>query len=270
VIVAFDAGEVTLRLSLDPSSWVQRSMIEQLRAGGYEPGTWRVMKSLLRPGDQVIDVGAHVGVFSCLAAALVAPTGAVRAFEPNEANLGRLLLNRDMNRLSQMVVSAAVVSDRVGTALFWNNADNDGGHALWPVGRHPFNVQSTARGALPENRRCTSLDNYLAAGTTGVHPVRLIKIDTEGAELLVLIGASQILHKAKPWVIAEVNPFGLAQLGASEPALVEFMEERGYGAFRIFDNYQWLSPRMTEDADSSAAVYNLLFVPPGAELPCDR
>src|ERR1700682_1016300 len=48
----------------------------------YEPGLVRHLSGRLRPGDVFIDVGAHIGLFSVLAAHLVGPSGRGVAFEP--------------------------------------------------------------------------------------------------------------------------------------------------------------------------------------------
>jgi FkbM family methyltransferase len=48
----------------------------------YEPEAVALFKSLVKPGDRVIDVGANIGFHSLLFAQLVGPTGRVLSFEP--------------------------------------------------------------------------------------------------------------------------------------------------------------------------------------------
>lgn len=249
----------------DPESWVHRLMRDQVTAHGYEPGTWALMHAILREGDTVIDVGAHIGVFSCLAAALVGPTGHVTAFEPDPVNFSRLAYHKRENQLDQLELHRAVIGDAPGLVNFYVNADNDGGHCLWEPGAHGFNEKTRAQQRSPVRMIQTRLDDYALSP-------KLIKIDTEGAELRVLRGAERLLDtallfKPAPFVIAECNGFGLSQLGDSEPALVEFMESRAYTAHRILDDAPFTRPRNAADAVNAQYVYNLLFVPPGAEVP---
>src|SRR6202051_3555714 len=54
--------------------------------GRYEADEIAFVRSVLKPGDTAIDVGAHIGFFTMQMAAIVGPTGAVYAFEPFDAN----------------------------------------------------------------------------------------------------------------------------------------------------------------------------------------
>lgn len=246
----------------DPESWVHRLMRDQVTAHGYEPGTWALMQALLREGDWVVDVGAHIGVFSCLAGALVGPSGRVIAFEPDAVNFSRLAYHRQANHLDQIELHRSVVGDKAALVDFYINADNDGGHALWEPGLHGFNAKTREQRREPQRKIQTRLDDYIVG-----QPVRLIKIDTEGAELRVLRGGADVLVRHRPYVIAECNGFGLEQMGDSEPALVSFMADRGYRAFRVLDEAPFLRPREAADTVNASYVYNLLFLPPGAEVP---
>lgn len=49
----------------------------------YEEKTLKVMKSILKPGDVFIDVGAHVGTYAVPMARIVGPGGLVVAIEPS-------------------------------------------------------------------------------------------------------------------------------------------------------------------------------------------
>ena len=49
----------------------------------YEVETTRLCEQIIKPGMAVIDVGAHVGYLTLLAARAVGPTGKVYASEPD-------------------------------------------------------------------------------------------------------------------------------------------------------------------------------------------
>jgi protein-L-isoaspartate O-methyltransferase len=66
-------------------------------AGIYEPEYLVALAQLVRPGDTVVDIGAHEGYITCWLAQCVGPRGRVVAVEPNPENLGYLRRNVDLN-----------------------------------------------------------------------------------------------------------------------------------------------------------------------------
>src|SRR5262249_48315510 len=153
----------------------------------------RFLLRVLRPGDVFVDVGAHIGYFSILAAKLVGPTGAVFSFEPEPDNFARLMRHARENGLPQVQAFNMPVAAQPGEIEFFVNADNDGGHALWDPGRHPFNQRS--RSEVTRKRVCAaSLETFEVLQS---RPARLIKIDTEGAEHQVLLGARRWLEERR-------------------------------------------------------------------------
>jgi FkbM family methyltransferase len=253
-----------VRLSLDPESWCQQMMREQIDAGGYERGTWETVKHLLREGDTVVDVGAHVGVFSCFAAALVGPTGNVFAYEPNADNFARLEAHKACNAFAWIHATRYAIADSDGVAALHVNRDNDGGHALWNPGAFHFNKRTREEPAGVQEVEQHALDFFAADDKP---TVRLIKIDTEGAELRVLRGAEKLIERDHPYIVAEVNTFGLAQLGDSTEALLDFMKKRGYRVGAIADVPPYVGERYAVSKEQEFPVYNVLFVPPGEPMP---
>ena len=71
----------------------------------------------LRPGDVFVDVGAHYGYYSVLAAGIVGSKGIVRSFEAAPDSIAMLKANTD--RLSQVRITGAAVSDHTGAITFW-------------------------------------------------------------------------------------------------------------------------------------------------------
>jgi FkbM family methyltransferase len=252
-----------VRLALDPDQMSQRIMLGELNAGRfYESETSHFVGAILRPGDTFIDVGAHVGYFSMLAAALVGPTGRVYSFEPDARNHAHLLEHIAMNNTTHVVPVPMAVGDRSHVAEFHVNADNDGGHALWSVGNHPFNERTRQ---APETRKVfvTSLDDFF--GDRHVASLRAIKIDAEGGEVGVLTGARDLLRRhTVPFVIAEINRFGLQSMGTSEHALRALMTDMGYETY-LFQPGQLRLDRLSPDANVECDfVFNVLFRHPNA------
>ena len=250
-----------IHFQLDPAQYSQRSLLETFSANRVcEPETIAVVSALLGPGDTFFDIGAHVGYFTLLAAEFVGQTGRVYAFEPERENYLHVLSHIALNRFENVIPFHWAVGEKSSVVDFYFNKDNDGGHALWDPGRHPFNKQSRESVSKSQVFRI-KLDDLFAGASPGA--AKLIKIDTEGNETNILRGAQNFLRSARvPAVIAEVNPFGLEQLGSNEREMRELMAGLGYVPYLLLREKP---TRLAADQYfSSQGVFNLLFV--GAEL----
>ena len=175
---------------------------------------------MIAPGDTVIDVGAHVGFWVMGGALRAGPSGRVVAFEPVESNMVRLRRNLAINGLGFVVCECLALADRVGETDFYLAADGNKGAGS--LGARP--------GARRVSMPVTTLDDYCAE--RGLSPVAVMKIDVEGAEHLVLLGAARVLSSSRPPVIMfEANDV----LAASFGRVVEvkrLLARHGYRAYR--------------------------------------
>lgn len=219
-----------MAVELDTAFATQASMCRTLRRGSFwEADVSRFLRAVLRPGDGFVDVGAHVGWFAVLAATLMGADGRVQAVEADPANFARLRRNLALNGLDRVRATCAVAAEQAGRRRFWFNADNEGGNALWDPGLLDNNPLSRA-GPRAEELEAVTLDALLA----DFGPVRVLKIDVEGAEPLVLSGASRLLREAPPdHVICELHDFGLRAVGWDQHRLRGLMADHGY-ACRVF------------------------------------
>lgn len=155
--------------------------------GSYEPVHTRLAGSLVDPGSTVLDVGAHTGYYTMLFATLAGASGKVIAFEPDPTNCKFLRRHVAINRLSNVSVVQAAVSDQAGRSNF-------------ALGTGSGTGRLGATGSL--NVRTVDLDGYCA--DEGVRP-SLIKMDVEGAELLALAGARGLLERSRPTLILSTH-----------------------------------------------------------------
>ena len=178
--------------------------------GGYEQHELAFARSVLRPGDVAIDVGAHIGFFTIELAATVGARGHVYAFEPLPSNLELLEQSIRENYFeSRVTLERAAVSDKNGTATLRYAAQslNTGGAFL-------SEASVEGLGALSSSAvRTVRLDDYKTRG-----PVRLIKMDVEGAEPAVVAGARELIARDRPVVVSEVHPEQLARVSSSSPS----------------------------------------------------
>jgi FkbM family methyltransferase len=251
--------ERNIVLQLDPECFSQRLMLNYFYTERLiEPETSALVDMLLQPGDTFIDIGGHVGFYSMLAAGLVGPTGRVYVFEPERTNYTHLLSHIALNQCHHVFPFPWAVGDGTAVVDFFTNSDNDGGHALWDPGRHPFNQKSRQQ-ISKEAVFLISLDDIFGSAPPGF--AKLIKIDTEGNETNVLRGARHFLTRAQvPAVIAELNRFGLAQLGSSEQEMRTLMTDLGYTTYALVGD---LPVRLApHESIQSSYVYNVLFANP--------
>ena len=194
----------------------------------YEKHSALALYEHLNPGDTFIDVGAHCGVFSVLASALVEDTGHVISIEPNASNCESYRRHEKPN----MQLWQAAAGAEIGSADIFVNADNDGGHCFWDPALHWHNTQSKYE-RRKETVRIMPLD-YFADSKPAA-----IKIDTEGYEPLVLRGAKKILNSPElRLIICEQNLLALGFLGMTVDDLTGPIEAAGFVEKSKFEGFE--------------------------------
>lgn len=87
--------------------------------GEREMDQYRIITSILKPGDIVLDVGSNIGYYPLVEAGLVGESGTVHAFEPDERNVYILEQNIRLNGAGTIIqASASAISDHTGTTTF--------------------------------------------------------------------------------------------------------------------------------------------------------
>ena len=252
--------EISVQYLFDPDKSAVMFMYSRLSQGKlYEPDVSYFLMNILGKGDVFLDVGAHIGFFSMIAAKLVGPKGRVVVFEPEEENLQTLRKHIEINDVANIEVVDKVVCDADGPRTFYYNRDNDGAHCLWDVSLHPFNKKSAAD---PKSRtvEATTLDTVI--GALGLDGIKVLKIDTEGAEHQVIEGAVGTIKGSDiPFILCELNDFGLDLMGSSQTAFRSFMKELGYDTFLMDKegDFPKLLPNSVTIASKSNLVSNVLF-----------
>jgi FkbM family methyltransferase len=176
-------------------------------SGGWEPHIGRVIRSSLRAGDTVVDVGGNVGVMSFQAAATVGRTGKVIAFEPNLTNVGAFRRGMLANGFDNVLLYPFALSDRFHL-IEMSMASNAKVVGAPDVGQQADVIQAIpADEVLLKERR-----------------IDFVKLDIEGFELNALRGMAKALAKHRPKILCEFNPLCLHHQGRIEPRiLAEFL-----------------------------------------------
>ncbi len=175
----------------------------------------KILAHLMAPGRVFVDVGAHIGLFSVLAAKVAGPTGKVISFEPDPVNRAVLTMNARRNRVDLDIRGCAISSEAGRTTLF-TSADNRAIHSIVPEPRlEPSGSVATS-----------TLERELA----GLGRVDVIKLDVQGAEPDIIAGIGDMLFRLPraPYVIMEVNPAGWVQRDPNMEAFHAFVQRYQY------------------------------------------
>lgn len=209
---------VTMRL--DPFDKVTLTILAQ---GTWEPRTWQEMQAHIPEGGTFIDVGAHVGWYSLKAAKKVGPKGRVISIEPNPETIPSLKENIRANRDESIITVAPVAcaSSESVLTLYAAPRLNTGESSLSKA-----NASQEGQPAASYQVRARPLDDI--AKDAGLTRADFLKIDVEGAEFLVLKGATTVLDSFRPVVVLELVDSQLKSMGTSEEEVVAFMRLHGY------------------------------------------
>ncbi|HMQ46303.1 MAG TPA: FkbM family methyltransferase [Saprospiraceae bacterium] len=146
---------------------------------------WLIQQLL--PSDAFVDVGAHYGFFSLLAAQLVGENGQVYAFEASANNFE--FLQQNTQAIPAVQIRHCAVSDQSGLASFYE----------YPILYSEYNSleKATSSQLTPREIEVESicLGDFLNSLST---PPQIIKIDVEGAEHRVIAGMTDWLSRKSP------------------------------------------------------------------------
>lgn len=181
-----------------------------------------VMHALVRyvqPGDRVIDAGANIGVFTVMLSQLVGAQGLVWAFEPDPTYYEILCHNIELNAMRNVISSTFALWDENREQLRFSSMHGGLSTAAFYV-LNPESKEITVR--------ARSLDTLLS------DHFRLMKLDCEGAEILILQGARKLLARHEiDYVIVEFNFYILDTIKLKEKQIRDFMRLFGYNAFLL-------------------------------------
>jgi FkbM family methyltransferase len=218
-------------------------LLQQGGFAGYEAESTACFLALLDrlgPDGLFFDVGANVGPFSHLAAAVGG--WRVVGFEPTPdlaAAFRRIAEANQLDaRLEELALGAAP-----GAAKLYLSDDSDSSNSLNPQWR-----KSSRQLMVPVE----TLDNYVAR--TGAVPA-VLKIDTESTDAEVLAGAQRLLAEHRPWLIVEVveDEFG----GPMEERVREF----GYTYYPLLDDRMPMRPQPHLKGSGVSQQWNWLLAP---------
>jgi len=186
----------------------------------YESDNFHFLKDHCKKGDVVIDVGAHIGLFSVCAAQLTGGDGKVYSFEPAPPTNALLKKTVSINHKQNIVEPRSeAVAEKEGTTFFYvsdTEGDNSNSLVSYRMDKKLDKVEV----------KITSVDNFV--GANKINKINFIKIDAEGYECSVLKGAEQTFKEFRPVGILALHPLGIESNGDSLGEIFDFLQKINY------------------------------------------
>ncbi len=188
--------------------------------GEYEnPETMRLFLSWLKPDTVYYDIGSNIGYHALIANTIITE-GEIYAFEPMPEVRAvfekHISLNKNLISHNSIKLSPLAISNQAGEVLFSNDVVFREGNTYIKTS----DVFSSAKNKITVP--CQSVDGFLQEGNKAPD---VIKIDVEGAEYDVLLGAKDTLLQYKPNILLATHDYHLPGV---QQKCVDFLHELGY------------------------------------------
>ncbi|MHC1782817.1 MAG: FkbM family methyltransferase [Anaerolineaceae bacterium] len=202
-----------------------------------------ILKQLIKPGFVILDVGANIGTHTLSFASLTGEVGFVYAFEPQRLLFEFLCANIALNNLLNVFPIMAGISDTQGEIIvpLVNPYTQANAGAI--------NIEGHASG---DSVRLMTIDSLQLARCN------LIKVDVEGMERKVLLGARQTINQHRPLLFVENNT------PENSAKLLELLFELKYNCWWFFTEYvnkEDIQGRPFKPGEGFKPDYNLLCIP---------
>lgn len=199
-------------------------------SGVWEPNVTAAFKRALATGDVCLDLGAHIGYYSVLAAKLVGPRGHVYAFEPAPRIHRALRINVELNGLENVTAVEVAVGEDEGRAVLYEGPESNSGMAT---------LSPALAAKSPSPPRTVTV---AVSPVTSVVPedqlarVRVVKVDVEWQEIEVLRSLQPLFDLGLPLsIFVEWTPRRAAPEAADE--LRSLCAAQGFEVFRLRSGY---------------------------------
>ncbi len=171
-----------------------------------------------------LDIGAHHGIYSIVAAKRLGTNGTVVAFEPSPREFRRLRLHLRLNGMRSVRAESLAIGAAASARKFFQVIEGDttrGG--LQPPATHDQVTETSVE--------TVRLDDYVSRFP--LDRVDIVKLDVEGGELEVLQGAASVLTKLRPMFICEVLDAATQAWGYEAREIVLKFQSYGFNWFEF-------------------------------------
>jgi FkbM family methyltransferase len=197
--------------------------------------THYLVKEMIAPGSQIIDIGANLGYYSCLFAEKTGANGHVYSVEP--IDLYRNILKKNTAVYPQVTLMPYALGSESGTLKMGNPSPDKHRHGLMRV-LGPDEIKDAQYEVEVKN----PLDLFAS-----LRSIDYIKCDIEGYEVPVIPAMKTLLEKHRPLVQVETE-------GDNKIKLMELFKELHYQTYFATNNglVAYTHPTETLPADLMA------------------
>ena len=207
--------------------------------GKHEPLVTRLLNQEIKPGMNVVDVGAHIGYYTLQMAHLVGESGEVIAIEPTPDNANLLKMNIEANGYRNVRIYEVAIGAENGTARLYISR-NPGLCSLIPSDVHYSYVEVPLR----------TLDTLLEQEGK----IDYIRMDIQGSEVEAIKGMQGILQKYGPALFIETHQWAVG--GEALFQLFEDLKKLGYETKYVI-NYAFDHPIVKRSAMGTMSLDDL-------------
>lgn len=188
--------------------------------GVYEPLMIKLFKEKIKPGDIVVDVGAHIGYHTLSASKWVGKSGKVYSFEPEKNNFALLSSNVKINNCKNVILVNKAAAEVNKKAELFISPNNEAHHSLVDNGgQERISVEAV------------SLDEFFGKRSKNI---AVVKMDVEGGEYSVVKGMKNILKENRRLTLfTEFSPLALKKAGNSPSGYLNLLKSYGFSIFVI-------------------------------------
>jgi FkbM family methyltransferase len=209
-----------LAIDLDRASYISSAIYW---GGHHSLPTVQFLRSFLQPDMTFADIGANIGEITLVAAKRLT-SGKVLAFEPMPAVFALLSHNVAINNFGCVTLHNVGLYDRDASLPLYVKRDN-------PHGTTNHGVTSLFSTGTDRQERSVPLLRFdEIAEASGLERLDIIKIDVEGAEMMVLRGAEVSIRRFRPVMIVEISEANFQRAGYSVPEFFQYLHSIGYDA----------------------------------------
>jgi FkbM family methyltransferase len=204
-----------------------RTLIRITAFDEYEEDLAGLTRERLRNGGDAIDVGANIGFYTVLMAKSSRPKHQVLAIEPLPANIRYLKANLKENNITdKVIIFEGVAGKTKRDSVVINSVKDIEEQSRIGTKLHPEITTKSKKALLAVKQE--TLDNLIRKYR--LRP-SLIKIDTEGAEYFVLLGAKEAIKRFRPTIICEFDREAQADYKITGDQILNFFKSIGYNVF---------------------------------------
>lgn len=207
--------------------------------GFWEAWVTNVFRKVVREGMTVVDIGANIGYYTLMAAALVGNGGMVYSFEPNPTLFPSLTRNVHMNWFFHNValIQKAAFEKRCKIDFFMRR-DYPGNSSIGAVSQD--HLDHLLDGQTKVEVEAISLDDYFVDSS---RPIDVIKIDVEGAEPFVFRGMKNLLlRNPSITILSEWSPSQMRTAGADPEHFLKELLDFGFPLLKIEEDLVSITP----------------------------